>query len=102
LPVQPHYRAGWHATATVGGLAAAAAAGRLLRLDETSMRNGLGIAASMASGSRQNFGTMTKPLHAGLAARDAGALEAAGFRSTRERAGRAGPPTCQIGSHAQK
>jgi 2-methylcitrate dehydratase PrpD len=35
------------------------------------MRNALAIAASMASGSRQNFGTMTKPLHAGLAARDA-------------------------------
>jgi 2-methylcitrate dehydratase PrpD len=35
------------------------------------MRNALGIAASMASGSRQNFGTMTKPLHAGLTARDA-------------------------------
>jgi 2-methylcitrate dehydratase PrpD len=71
LPVLPHYRAGWHATATVGVLAATAAAGRLLRLDETRLRNALGIAASMASGSRQNFGTMTKPLHAGLAARDA-------------------------------
>jgi 2-methylcitrate dehydratase PrpD len=71
LPVAAHYRAGWHATATVGVLAAAAAAGRLLHLDETRMRNALGIAASMASGSRQNFGTMTKPLHAGLAARDA-------------------------------
>ena len=71
LPVQPHYRKGWHATATVGVVAAAAGAGRLLRLDETSMRNALGTAASMASGSRQNFGTMTKPLHAGLAARDA-------------------------------
>jgi 2-methylcitrate dehydratase PrpD len=71
LPVQPHYRRGWHATATVGVVAAAAGAGRLLRLDETSMRNALGTAASMASGSRQNFGTMTKPLHAGLAARDA-------------------------------
>src|SRR5216684_4730391 len=64
LPVQPHYRKGWHATATVGVVAAAAGAGRLLRLDETSMRNALGTAASMASGSRQNFGTMTKPLHA--------------------------------------
>jgi 2-methylcitrate dehydratase PrpD len=71
LPVQPHYLQGWHATATVGVLAAAAAAARLLRLDEARTCHALGIAASMASGSRQNFGTMTKPLHAGLAARDA-------------------------------
>jgi 2-methylcitrate dehydratase PrpD len=71
LPVQAHYRKGWHATATVGVLAAAAGAGRLLGLAQSGIRNALGIAASMASGSRQNFGTMTKPLHAGLAARDA-------------------------------
>ena len=48
-----------------------AAAGRLLRLDRSAVQNALGIAGSMAGGSRQNFGTMTKPLHAGLAARDA-------------------------------
>jgi 2-methylcitrate dehydratase PrpD len=71
LPVGAHYRRGWHATATVGILGAVAGAGRLLGLDRTRLLNALGIAASMASGSRQNFGTMTKPLHAGLAARDA-------------------------------
>ncbi|HEX8968862.1 MAG TPA: MmgE/PrpD family protein [Chloroflexota bacterium] len=71
LPVEPHYRLGWHATATIGILGATAGAGRLLGLDEVCMRNALGIAASMAGGSRQNFGTMTKPLHAGLVARDA-------------------------------
>jgi 2-methylcitrate dehydratase PrpD len=71
LPVGAHYRNGWHATATVGILGATAAAGRLLDLDGVQLRNALGIAASMAGGSRQNFGTMTKPLHAGLAARDA-------------------------------
>jgi 2-methylcitrate dehydratase PrpD len=71
LPVEAHYRRGWHATATIGILGAVAGAGRLARLDETRLRNALGIAASMAGGSRQNFGTMTKPLHAGLAARDA-------------------------------
>jgi 2-methylcitrate dehydratase PrpD len=71
LPVESHYRRGWHATATIGILGAVAGAGRLARLDETRLRNALGIAASMAGGSRQNFGTMTKPLHAGLAARDA-------------------------------
>ena len=71
LPVEQHYRRGWHATATIGVIAAACGAGRLLRLDEVRMRHALGIAASMASGSRQNFGTMTKPLHAGMAAHDA-------------------------------
>ena len=71
LPVDAHYKRGWHATATLGVIGATAGAGRLLGLDESRLRNALGIAASMASGSRQNFGTMTKPLHAGLAARDA-------------------------------
>jgi 2-methylcitrate dehydratase PrpD len=71
LPVAPHYSRGWHATSTVGVLGAAAGAGRLLHLDEMAMGHALGIAASLASGSRQNFGTMTKPLHAGHAARDA-------------------------------
>lgn len=71
LPIAPHYARGWHPTATVGILGAAAGAARLLHLDKTRTRSALGIAASMASGSRQNFGTMTKPLHAGLAARDA-------------------------------
>ncbi|MBV9580220.1 MAG: MmgE/PrpD family protein, partial [Chloroflexi bacterium] len=71
LPVDAHYLRGWHATATVGILGAVAGAGRLLRLNQSAIQNALGIAGSMASGSRQNFGTMTKPLHAGLAARDA-------------------------------
>jgi 2-methylcitrate dehydratase PrpD len=87
LPVESHYRRGWHATATVGVMAAACAAARLLRLDAARVRNALGIAASMASGSRQNFGTMTKPLHAGLAARDAviaAQLAAAGFTADQD------------------
>jgi 2-methylcitrate dehydratase PrpD len=82
LDVDPHYRRGWHATATVGILGAVAGAGRLLRLERTQIQYALGIAGSMASGSRQNFGTMTKPLHAGLVARDAVLaieLAAAGF-----------------------
>src|SRR5262249_55157352 len=69
--VDAHYTRGWHATATVGVLGGVAAAGHLLGLDQLTIQQALGIAASMASGSRQNFGTMTKPLHAGLAARDA-------------------------------
>ncbi len=60
----------WHATATVGTLGCAAAASHLLNLSEDEVRMALGIAASMASGIVANFGTMTKPLHAGLAARN--------------------------------
>lgn len=71
MDVRAHYAHGWHSTATIGILGAAAAAARLLGLDAGRTRHALGIAASMASGSRQNFGTMTKPLHPGLAARDA-------------------------------
>ncbi|MBI3964663.1 MAG: MmgE/PrpD family protein [Chloroflexi bacterium] len=77
-----HYEQGWHATATFGSIGAAAAVGHLLGLDTGSMRVAFGIAASEASGLRQNFGTMVKPLHAGLAARNgvlAVQLAAAGF-----------------------
>ncbi len=63
-----HYQLGWHATATIGGFGAAAAVAKLLNLsvDQTAMA--LSMAASMASGLRQNFGTMTKPFHPGHAA----------------------------------
>lgn len=71
LPIRAHYSRGWHSTATVGVLGATAACCRLLRLPEDSVRRALAIAASMASGSRQNFGTMTKPLHVGLTGRSA-------------------------------
>ncbi len=63
-----HYEQGFHSTGTLGTLGAAAAAGNILRLDEATMRRAFGIAASMAAGLRENFGTMTKPLHAGRAA----------------------------------
>jgi 2-methylcitrate dehydratase PrpD len=69
--VREHYQHGWHSTATIGVLGATAAAARLMHLDNEATRHALGIAASTASGSRQNFGSMTKPLHPGLAARDA-------------------------------
>jgi 2-methylcitrate dehydratase PrpD len=65
-----HYLRGWHATATFGALAACVAAGRLLRLSEPQQTMAIGIAASAAGGLRANFGTMVKPLHAGLAARN--------------------------------
>ena len=63
-----HYQDGFHSTATMGGLGAAMAVGKILGLNETELIRTLGIAASMASGLRENFGTMTKPLHAGRAA----------------------------------
>jgi 2-methylcitrate dehydratase PrpD len=65
-----HYQSGFHSTATMGGLGAAVAAGKLLRLREEPLRRALGIASSMAGGLRENFGTMTKPLHAGRAAQN--------------------------------
>lgn len=77
-----HYARGWHNTATLGALGAAAAVARALRLDARAASVALGIAASLASGVRLNFGTMTKPLHAGNAARNgllAGRLAQAGF-----------------------
>ena len=71
LPHVEHYRRGWHTTSTVGRLAAVAALANLSELNEEQTRHALGLAGSLASGSLANFGTMTKPLHAGLAARDA-------------------------------
>jgi 2-methylcitrate dehydratase PrpD len=66
-----HYDRGWHASVTVGILGAVAAAATLERLTREQTRHALGLAVSMASGTRQNFGTMTKPLHVGLAAHNA-------------------------------
>jgi len=70
LPGTEHYARGWHATATLGTVMAAAAVARLRGFEPDRVAAALGVAASMAAGSRQNFGTMTKPLHAGLAARN--------------------------------
>jgi 2-methylcitrate dehydratase PrpD len=60
----------WHATATIGSLGCTAAAARLLHLSVDQTRMALGIVSSMASGVVANFGTMSKPLHAGLATRN--------------------------------
>jgi 2-methylcitrate dehydratase PrpD len=83
---EAHYALGWHATSTLGTLGAAAACARLLRLDAARTQMALGIAASLASGLQSNFGTMTKPLHAGWAARNgvvAAELAARGFTADR-------------------
>jgi 2-methylcitrate dehydratase PrpD len=81
-----HYDIGWHGTAIVGVMAAAAAASKILGLDTAQTRTALGIAASLAGGLRQNFGTMTKSLHAGNAARSgvfAALLAQRGFTADR-------------------
>ncbi|MGZ8229468.1 MAG: MmgE/PrpD family protein [Burkholderiales bacterium] len=65
-----HYNVGWHITGTAGVFGAAAAAGRLLGLNERQMVWALGIAATQASGVREMFGTMCKPFHPGNAARN--------------------------------
>jgi 2-methylcitrate dehydratase PrpD len=65
-----HYQRGWHCTSTLGAIGSAAAVARLLGLDARTAGHAMAIAASEASGLKENFGTMVKPLHAGLAARD--------------------------------
>ena len=65
-----HYTRGWHATATIGTLGCAAAAAKILGLDAGHTRHALGVAASLASGLKENFGSMAKPFHAGHAARN--------------------------------
>ena len=64
-----HYERGFHATGTLGTMGAAATTARLLGLDPRQTGTALAIAASQASGLKENFGTMTKPFHAGHAAR---------------------------------
>ena len=71
-----HYFLGWHTTLTLGSISAAAAAARLLKLDAAGASAAISIATSMASGLKWQFGTMTKPIHAGLAAKN-GILAAA-------------------------
>ena len=63
-----HYRAGFHATGTLGTFGAAAACAHLLGLSEEQWGHAMGIAGSQASGLKSMFGTMTKPLQAGNAA----------------------------------
>jgi len=63
-----HHDKGWHPTGIFGPLAAAAGCARLRGLDYPRTGAALGIAASRAGGLMANFGTMTKPFHAGCAA----------------------------------
>ena len=64
-----HYENGFHATATLGTIGAAAAVARLLKLEPRTIAVALGLAATQSAGLRLQFGFDAKPLHAGLAAR---------------------------------
>ena len=80
-----HYRAGWHITGTAGVFGSAAAAGKLLGLDERQMAWALGIAATQSAGLQEMFGSMCKSLHPGRAAQNgltAALLAAKNFTSS--------------------
>ncbi|CAM3621268.1 MmgE/PrpD family protein [Parendozoicomonas haliclonae] len=59
---------GWHTTPVFGCIGAAAASAWLYKMPEEETRNALGLAVTMASGVRANFGTRTKAFHAGWSA----------------------------------
>jgi 2-methylcitrate dehydratase PrpD len=63
-----HNADGFHTTGTVGSFGSAAACAKLRGLNPAQTGRALGLAGSQASGLRDNFGTMTKPFHAGHAA----------------------------------
>jgi 2-methylcitrate dehydratase PrpD len=88
LVLVQHFREGaayWHITNTCGVLGAAAAAGRLLNLNQGQMIYAFAIAGTQASGLREVFGSMCKPFHAGKAAQNgtlAALLAQRGFTGT--------------------
>ncbi len=69
MSVHPwHYDMGWHITGTAGVFGAAAAVGRILRLDAAAMNMAIGQAGTYAAGVREVFGSHSKPMHAARAA----------------------------------
>jgi len=83
-----HYHSrGWHCTSSIGTVGAAAAAARVMKLTCEQAAHAIGIAASLACGLKENIGTMTKPLHAGAAARNgviSALLASKGFTASEE------------------
>jgi 2-methylcitrate dehydratase PrpD len=80
-----HYQHGFHSTATCGSIGAAACAAKMLGLDREATRRALSIGATQAGGLRENFGTMTKPFHAGRACENgvvAAEIAALGFTAS--------------------
>src|SRR5580698_2631551 len=82
-----HYDIGWHITGTTGVFGAAAAVGKLLKLDVQKMSWAFGLAASQPVGLREMFGTMTKSFHPGRAAQNgftAALLASHGYTSSEQ------------------
>ncbi len=82
-----HTETGWHATATLGTFGATAAAANAVGLTSDQTQTALNIAASLPAGLAKNFGTMTKPLHTGQAARSgltAALLAAEGYSAAND------------------
>jgi 2-methylcitrate dehydratase PrpD len=82
-----HYEAGWHITGTAGVFGSAAAAGKLLGLDEQQMCWALALAATQPVGFQEMFGSMTKSFHPGKAAQNgltAALLAGKGFTSSEQ------------------
>ena len=65
-----HYQRGWHTTLSLGSMGVAAACARMMGLDARGMQMAISLATSVAGGSKRQFGSMAKPLHAGLAAKN--------------------------------
>ncbi|MGE5268029.1 MAG: MmgE/PrpD family protein [Thiohalocapsa sp.] len=77
-----HHVKGWHPTGIFGAVGAGAACAALRRLPADQATMAIALAASQAGGIMANFGTMTKPFHAGRAAHAgvvSARLAAAGF-----------------------
>jgi len=82
-----HYQVGYHQTATAGAFGACLAALRLLGADQAQAIAGIGLVSSKAAGLKAQFGTMAKPLNAGLAAEagvEAALWAMAGMTSTEQ------------------
>jgi 2-methylcitrate dehydratase PrpD len=83
-PGQLHEK-GWHPTGVYGAIAAVAACASLRGLDAEKATHAIALGASQSAGLMANFGTMTKPFHAGRSAHSgviAARLAAAGFTAS--------------------
>ena len=80
-----HHEKGWHPTGIFGAIGAAAACASLRKLDPGKATHAIALGASQSAGIMANFGTMTKPFHAGRSAQSgvlAARLAANGFTSS--------------------
>lgn len=84
---QSHNFAGWHPTATIGCIGAAAGCARLLGLDRTRTMAAMSLAVSMASGNKAQFGSEAKPFQCGMSAANAvlaASLARSGLQATED------------------